>query len=295
MRRRQPSSHGVTFPFRRPISCPVVQPGNRDEELAAVLAAPAPRDVPPALRRAAMRQAYPGWKFLFAALFFGVGGFLAAVDFPWHFWEDLQLNHSAARASGSVVAVQRTHRTVGGGRGVPGVPVYQYDFVFLANGSTVETEGKCYTTRRQWHRGDEVDVDYLASDPSVARLVGARLDINGSRGALSLFLPLGGIALATAGLVTRRRALRLLTHGDLAEANVTGCEPYVTGGKSPHMAYRITLRRTDDPNAQPWTLKTSQPGVMAFAAERLKSKQPVFLLYHPKKFDRVLLPESLVG
>lgn len=286
---------GVTFSRPHLRFCPVVEPAERDEQLAAVLAAPPPREVPAELRRAAMRQAYPGWKFLFSALFFGLGALLVANDFPWHFWKEWQLDGSAVRASGSVVAVTRTHRSTGGRRGAPGIPVYQYDFVFHANGSSEETQGKCYTTGRRRRRGDPVDVEYLASDPSVARLVGARLDKIGGNGVVSLFLPAIGIGLAVAAVAARRRALRLLTHGSLAEANVTGCEQFVTGRRNRRLAYRITLRRTDDAGAQPWTLKSSQPGVMAFAAGRLKSKQPVFVLYDPGKPGRILLPESLAG
>lgn len=241
-----------------------------------------------------MRQACPGWKFLFSALFFAVGGFLIAFDFPWHLWRDFQLDHSAVRASGSVVAVTRTHRTTGAHRGLPGTPVYQYDFVFHANGSAGEAQGICYTSGRYWRRGDPAIVEYLESDPSVARISGSRLDPRRD-GVVLLYLPLTGIVMAMVFAGLRRRALRLLTHGSLAEANVTGCEPYIARGRSRRLSYRITLRRPGDPAAQPWTLKSSQPGVMSFAAARLKSKQPVFLLYDPKKADRVLLPESLVG
>lgn len=275
---------------------------SRDDQLVTLLAAAPPRAVPPEWRRAARRQAAPVW-LLVIGLVFAVAGAVGMVEyFPWHYFSERRLAaDDTARAPGRVVAVERTRLAVSH------LPVMRLVFEFRPGADGEIVRGVCYllaqssqgatrnpATRRPWRAGDAATVRYRPEELALARLdiAGANLDPAGTQGALMLLSPAIGLGVLIGVSVSRRRAVRLLTHGVLAEARVTAVERYVRGKTR---GWEITLQHTDDPTLPPWTKLergSNSPG-LSLALQRLESKQPVFVLYDPVKPKRVLLPEAL--
>jgi len=150
----------------------------------------------------------------------------------------------------------------------------------------------CYTTGRRWNDGEDVTVRYHPNDPSLACVDGARLTKTGAGAMLVVLLPGVGLTLVFIGLTLRKRTLRLLTHGHLAEAMVTKIERTSTRINN-HYVFKIVLKRIDLPSNPPLEVRKYHPDVVAFARDRLETKQPVFVLFDPQNPRRALLPEVL--
>src|SRR5476649_1647587 len=77
----------------------------RAGQIAALLAAPLPREVPPDLRRAALRQSAPAGLAMVGSVFVLMGAFLVYIFFPWNFYRELRLAAAdTATATGRVVS-----------------------------------------------------------------------------------------------------------------------------------------------------------------------------------------------
>jgi hypothetical protein len=265
---------------------PADSPSSRDEQLAALLAAPAPRIVPSALRRAGARQAAPVFTVIFGLIFTVFGLAMGSVFFPWNFYRDWQLSApGTVTAAGRVVAVNGTRLTINKRK------VMSYDFTFkTATGA--DGRGTCYTTGRQWSPKMPVTVRYRPEDPTLCCIEGARLSEGGTAGLFMLVFPGLGLGFIAWFVRSRRRIRSLLERGTVGEALVTAVEQTRTQVNKRYV-YRITLQRTDAPDAGTLTLRSYQPAVISFAQSRLASQQPVFVLYDPAKPKRALLPETL--
>lgn len=258
----------------------------RDEALAALLAAPPPRVVSAALRRAAYRQSAPMVIGVFGGIFLAVGLFFAAMFFPWNFYRDWQLaTGDTAVANGRVLSVGDTKLQINKQR------VVRYAFSFQPpTGAPVQ--GECFTTGRRWNERAAVTVRYRPENPAVCCLAGAR----SSEGTLGmtfvlLFPGIGG-ALVAWTAISRRRMRALLERGLVGEALVTDLRQTMVRVNNQYV-HKIALQRTDSPSGGGFTVSSYQPAVIAFARGRLESKQPVFVLYDPMKPNRAILPEAL--
>ncbi len=265
---------------------PADSSASRDGQLAALLAAPAPRIVPSALRRAGARQATPVSIAILGAIFAVVGLGMGSVFFPWNFYRDWQLSASGTdTATGRVVSVRNTSLSINRRK------VVRYEFTFKTATGANE-RGICYTTGQQWSPNATVTVRYRPEDPEVACIFGARLSESGAVVLPMLILPGAGLGLIAWFVVSRRRIRSLLERGTVGEALVTAVDQTFTRVNKRYV-YKITLQRTDAPDAGTLTLRSYQPEVVSFAQARLASKQPVFVLYDPAKPKRALLPETL--
>jgi hypothetical protein len=253
--------------------------------LAALLAASPPRTVPPVLLRAAQRQASPldisiiGFCIVAFCLVYGW------IVFPWGIRHNWQLSGGqAAHAIGRVTAASKTGLSEGGSKYQAGTPVFAYDFTFTPSGGS-ETHGESYTTGSRWSAGANVEIEYLATDPAVARIAGSRT----SKHTLSAiygpaFTTLIGLFYLGFGWWVRRRTRWLLKHGALGEAVVQSVEPI--GGKG---MQKIILLLTTDGQDGP-SIVVRRPRRMAgFFQTRLATKQPVFVLFDPAKPNRAFL------
>jgi hypothetical protein len=259
---------------------------SRDEQLAALLAAPPPRIVPSELRRAAAKQAAPLFGIILGCFFALVGLFVVRMTEPWNLYHDWQLSTgSSATATGRVTAVTATNTSTNH------IRVMRYDFTFQTADGQPET-GICFTTGRRWNPNDKVRVRYLPANPALCCIDGARQTAGGWFSLMFLIFPVAGVGVVAGLILSRRRALDLLERGVVGEALVTAVEQTMTQVNKRYV-YKITLQRTDTPDGGALTMRSSQPSVVAFAQDRKASQQPVFVLYDPLKPRRTLLPETL--
>ena len=266
-----------------------------DEELVRFLSAPAPRMVPAAIRRGALRERGPLRMFFIGALILAIGMVFAKFFLPWRQLDEWRLaaNHPAA-ADGIIVSAEEANARING------TQVMRYDFKFTPAGQRAPVFGECFTTGRRWTTGNRVRVNYDPDKPGLACVVGARLSESPLIAAVVLIFPLIGATLIVSSFWLRFRTLWLLRNGTLGDFRVAAIEPIlvkVKGQMQPWMVYnniryKITLRRIDQSDAKPHEVRWWQPKLVAFVRERQASGRAVFGLFDPAKPKKVLLPEA---
>ena len=256
-----------------------------DEELVRFLSAPAPRVVPSALKRAALRDAGSMALAFFGVIFLTMGLFFANVFLPWRQVAEWRLAAShPVSAQGRIVSVEKTNMSINKAK------VMRYGFEFNpAQGSRVS--GECFTTGQRWSAGAVVNMRYSPVEPALACPEGARLSQGSLSSAFVLIFPLVGGGIVFWVVRARLRTLWLLKNGTLGDFRVTGIESTaVTINKQ--QQFKITLQRLDQADAEPHEVRWYQPALLSFARERQKSGQAVFGLFDPAKPKKVLLPEA---
>jgi hypothetical protein len=257
------------------------------DQIAALLAAPPPRKVPPELQRAAMRRTAP---FLFMLLGAGVAAFgmmFVAAFFPWNFAQQWRLDAAdAATTTGRIVALEPTAMSIGK------TPVMRITFEYSVPQASGTFRGTCYTTGSEWPVDAKVPVRYHPGDPALACVERARLTKAGGTAAFVLILPGIGAMLIGIGLVLRYRTMRILVHGHVTDAQVVALERTEVQINNHHV-FVIRLKRIDRPDDPALQIRKSDPVVVTFARERLESKLPVFVLFDPKHPNRAILPEVM--
>ncbi len=168
------------------------------------------------------------------------------------------------------------------------VMVYQCDFAYRPDSGT-DRKGTAYTTGSRWKGGENVSVRFLASDPSIAAPVGARLGKFTPFGLLVLVFPVVGGTLLLFPVLAARRNTRILQNGKVATATVDSLEK--TYVQINHQSvYKIRLTRMDNRSS---ILKRSHDGnEIALLEEKLKAGEPVTILFDPDKPQHLLFPES---
>ena len=253
----------------------------RLDRLAAVLAAPTPRVLPPDLVRRVKNDAGAFVSVVFGAFFAGFGLLFVWLFFPWQLPSELALALPDTRATeGRIVRVERTNFSVND------ETVQAYDFAFVASDGTAGA-GRCYTTGPRWQAGDLVAVRYRLGSAAAACPEGARLSKGGMLGLLVLIFPSLGLGVAGYTLVARRRAERILRQGMVAEVRVRAVEA-TNVRVNQRTVYRLTLERCDAVGAEPLIERRSDPVYVRLAGERLASGQPMFVLVDPQKPTRTL-------
>jgi hypothetical protein len=265
-------------------------PEGRDQ-LAALLAAPPPRRVPPEVRKAALRQSYLRVIALFGTLFLFIGLAGLGVFFPWHFYQDRALLAAdTATAPGRILSANQTSMSIGGNDDHRGTPVYSYDFEFSTSMQKA-VRGTCYTTGARWKNGETVTVRFRPEQPTLACVTGARLSPSDDGGFFTLLFPLVGSGILYLCWRLRSNTLRLLESGQAAEATITAIEETRTKINN-KTVYKITLRSDAVLSGRPLTARYYQPEIVAFAREHQASNQPVYVLFDPAKPKSCLLPEA---
>ena len=254
---------------------------SRLDQLAAVLAAPVPRRPPATLLRQVKNEAASLIGVGFGVFFAAFGSIFVALFFPWQLPFELRLKLPDVRtAEARIERVEATNFSINETR------VRGYDFLF-STPDGAQIRGRCYTTGERWSEGAVATVRYVAGDPTVACLEGARLSQGGWIGLLVLLFPAVGVSVAGYSLLERRRAERMLIHGAVAELRVTAVESTkIQVNKRP--LFRIALAPADAPGAEPRIERRSDARAVRFAMERLESGQPMFVLVDPKQPTRTL-------
>jgi hypothetical protein len=257
------------------------------DDIAQLLASPPPRPVPAQVVKAA-RRGRASWGTALAGLFFGAFGMIFVVAFfPWRILDEWRLAGGAARtAEGVVRNAVISNMKVGGRR------VMEFQFTFTPANGTAQS-GACYATGSPWSAGDRVTVRYLPSDPDLACIEGARLNQAGAAGSFVILFPGVGLGMVAWFVAQRRQISRVLCEGLAAEADIqTVTATNMTVNKQ--RVYNIVLASPALNGGQPLTIKRLNPPDIQLAGERAEKKQPLFVLYDPRKPARLIFPEALI-
>ncbi|MBL8751673.1 MAG: hypothetical protein JNK15_00115 [Planctomycetes bacterium] len=188
------------------------------------------RAIPPAPRRIRLRPLLAHrWPLLAGGGLLTIGGLLIA-------W--LMFLQSGGKMSGGPRLDAGPTRRVSGTlatvatatRHLDGVERQAVEYTYRGNlgEHSVPLTNRCFVPAGSWRSGDTVEVEYLADDPNVSRIVGGILHLDGAwlrawfwiRG---LVLP--GGALLAAWLLGALRLRAVLVHGDVAVGAVHRVTP----------------------------------------------------------------------
>jgi hypothetical protein len=256
------------------------------DNIAQLLATPPPRPVA-AQVAAAARKGRAAWSTALMGLFFGAFGMIfVVVFFPWRIWDEMRLASGAtSTVTGVILTANDTNMKVNRRQ------VVAYRFTYTPANGTPQT-GDCFETGGRWATGDEVTVRYLPADPGLACIDGARLNEVGWGGVLVVIFPGVGFGMV-AWFVSRWRQIgRLLRAGLVAEVDVLSVEETnMKVNKQP--VYKIVLAGPA-PGSQPVAIKRLNRADLDLANRHLENKQPVFVLYDPRKPAQMIFPEALI-
>ena len=223
----------------------------------------------------------------FGIFFVSFGMVFVWIFFPWRFWDEFLLRGKGAReTSGLVNRVSDTHITINE------AAVYEFHFLYTPEGST-QLAALCYAPGRNWSENDVVTVRYLPDRPQVALINGASLNEGGLFGAFVIIFPLAGCGMAIGVLVLRGRSTRLLREGLLAEVDVLSVDG-TTMEVNDQPVFRITLSAPGTSGRKPIVIRRYDVADVNLATRHAQQKQPVFVLYDPRKPKRLVFPEALI-
>ncbi len=257
------------------------------DDIAQLLASAPPRMVPPHLRRAAQGGGIVWLVPLFGLVFGSFGMFFVWLFFPWRAIDDWQLAESEFTVAGEVRIIAGTKMSLNE------VPVVEYTVVYLAHDS-VRREAKCYSTGQIWREGDAVTVRYLPGDPEVARIDGSRLSKGGIFGGMTTLFPAAGYGIVAWFFISRWRTRQLLERGCVAEVDVQSVE--ATRTQVNYMTvYKIVLSPLPETGGSPVTVKRWATAEINLLTSHALQKQPIFVLYDPRRPKKLIFPETLIG
>jgi hypothetical protein len=231
--------------------------------------APPPRSVPLTVIGSAMFGATGA----FGAIFLIAGlGFTLIFTRGYRPVDDFRLVASKATARGVITSVSEMNATEND------VEVYEYGFTFTARNER-KYAGYSYTTGRQWSVESAVTVEYVADDPSIARIQGARTSLFSPWVLFVLIFPAVGAALFGSAAIGGLRQAALLRYGVLADAHITASRPTGTSVNDvPLLNYSYEIRtgtgeifdgsaksfpsdRIGDEESEPALYLPSRPGI----------------------------------
>jgi len=257
------------------------------DDIAQLLAAAAPRRVPPRVQRAALGGG-AGWFLPAFGFVFGSFGMLFVwAFFPWQIGDDWRLEASGTVTTGMVRQASETNMSINDTK------VMEYFFDYTA-ADGLQHAATCYVTGAPWRSGTEVKVRYLDSQPAIARIEGARRSKGGGiSGMLVLIFPLVGYGMVGWFATTARRTHRLLREGRVAEVDVQAVD--ATQMRINYQTvYRVTLSAPPETDGRPVVVKRwARPEINLLTQHALK-KQPIFVLYDPRRPKGLIFPEALI-
>jgi hypothetical protein len=255
------------------------------DDIAQLLAGSPPRLVPTHVTQVARKQQAPLVGGAVGLGFMLIGTMMVTFAFPWRAWDQWRLSgREAGTVAGVVTAVERSNTSVNKQR------VMETTFAFTPAGE-MRHVAQCYTTGSRWNVGESVTVRYLRNDSTVACIEGGRLDLIGWGGAFAGLFPLVGAALFISFVRRYRDARHLLVEGLLAEVDVLAVDATMMRVNK-QTVYKITLSALG--GRGPRTVRRTNPVEIDLAGRHRDAKQPVFVLYDPRKPARMIFPEALI-
>lgn len=257
------------------------------DDIARLLASPPPRRVPAHVAQA-IKAGKSSWAMVLFGLLFGSFGMIFVwVFFPWNLGDEMNLRRDGARtATGRVQSVNQTNMEVNEQR------VYEYQFAYTPEDGTPRS-AVCFATGRDWPEGRDVPVRYLPDQPQVALIEGASLNQGGLFGAFTIIFPVIGYGLAFGSLALRGDPTRLLREGAVAEVDVLAVEG-TNMTVNNRLVHRITVSAPGAGGGPPVVLRRLDLADIALARRQVEQKQPLYVLYDPRKPTRMIFPEALL-
>jgi hypothetical protein len=221
--------------------------------------APPPRPVPLSLKAAMMTNGH---------VKYGTAMFVPAMIFFWWVAGDslrdipFVLAGSMTRANAAVLAAEDSGWRFGSrGGGSGGTRIYRYRYRF-ADASGQSREGVAYTTGDRVGDRGSVEIEYSPRWPWLNRIIGGRASPTGLPALTSIFFAALSLMALGPGVRRGRRAIRLLSHGDIAaglirSTRVKSDAPNNSGGREPlaieydvefvtSVGHRVVFRATAD-------------------------------------------------
>lgn len=255
------------------------------DDIAQLLASSPPRRVPAQVEKAALGGS-AGCVVSGFGLFFGSFSLIFVfIFFPWRLADELRLDAGGRTTPGEITHVAESNMEIND------VKVWEYAFAFTLPDGRPRT-GRCYTTGRRWSEGARVSVRYLRGNPEIACVEDARLSQGGWFGLFTLIFPLIGFGIVAGAILGRRETRRVLREGRMAEVDIVSVDE-TNVRVNYKTVYRITFSNPR-PGGPPVTIKRAERPAVDLTLKHLREKQPVFVLYDPRKPSRVIFPESLI-
>jgi hypothetical protein len=238
--------------------------------------APPPRPVPLPIVCSAMF----GTTGSFGAIFL-ISGLVATLVFTHGIRpiDEFRLAMSTSTTHGAVTGVYGTNATENE------VDVYEYRFTFLAQDGQ-EYTGKSYTTGREWSRGSRVTIEYVTDEPSIARIMGARISTFSPWVLIVLIFPVSGGVMFFVSAVTGWRQVTLLRNGKIADARIRGTRSTrMEINDTPVLEYRYEIQTSMG--------EIFEGKSRALPTGRIGDEEVEPALYLPEKPSRSMLIDSL--
>lgn len=223
----------------------------------------------------------------------GWGVFCFSMIFWWNFGAESDwitvFRFAAATEStqGRVTELEETNMSEGGSDDSPGTPIYRVTFQYREpGGEWLQTHG--HTLGRQHTTGEEVEVEYLAKNPRIARIKGARVKPFGPWAALIGLLPIGALFTVLIGLGLGLRNLRVVRRGELVRGRLVDKSPTNTTINN-RRVFKLTFEFLDrGGNAHRTSIKTHHP-------EKLEDDAEELLFYDPAHPEHACARDAMPG
>jgi hypothetical protein len=256
------------------------------DELRDFLGRLPPRQIPPDMRKSALRRsplsvALAGLAFIAFSIPFMI------VFFPWRLADDLRLNAHARVTHDAVVDVRSETNMRENSR-----RVYKYEFSFTPDGGP-RRKGMCYETGGSADAGSQVAVEYLPSDRAVARMQGSRLTPFGWGAVFVLLFPVFGGTFVFFTLRSRRRLVALLTDGRFSAGRIESVEGTSVSVNN-QQRFRVTVSFKSAFAAHTGQYYAYGDNV-ALAEKKRAEGAVVGLLYDASNPQRVFLTDELLN
>lgn len=188
---------------------------------------------------------------------------------------------------GQVTEVTETNMSEGGSDDSPGTPIYRVTFQYREpGGQWLQSNG--HTLGREHTGGEEVEVEYLADNPRIARIKGARVKPWGPWAALIGLLPIGAMFTVLVGLWLGLRDLRVVRRGELVRGRLVDKQPTNTSINKQRV-FKLTFEFLDrNGNAHRTAIKTHNTGALEDDAEEL-------LFYDPAHPEHACARDAMPG
>lgn len=256
------------------------------EMLETFLRQPPPRQVPPEIRRKALR-AVPGVLLLIGMLLALLGVVFVSIFFPHRLLSDLQLSANSRLTRGYVVSQRETSFSENERR------VVEYRFEYEVGGQ--DYHGVCFSSSVRLQDKEAVDVLYAPSQPTLARIKGCRLSKFGWGAAAVVVVPAVGVVMVYYTSRARRRIVALLARGRFALGRVSDVSQTVMKVNN-QPVYRVEVRfATDLGREATASYRVIGEDGVRLAREKMATQTPAGVLYDEAEPTHVLLVDELLG